>query len=384
MNIDEQIASRISTLKETHSWREIADDLEVKFDDARTPNAWRKWFNRRKDPKEEPQEIQLETSEEMDVQSLLESKGLDPDQWQIKTAWLGDKTTVQIVPKSGLTEEDWLGLIQSAPNNYAAKYITQPIGNCLGVVNLYDLHLEKADLKNTSIDVKCEFYLNTIETFIRRMKESQFEIKQVLFPFGHDFGHTDNPHTTTGGTAQDTNISYLLGFRQRVELILEAIRRLADNWYVHVPVVPGNHSRYDDFKLGELLRVKFEGDKRVTVDNGDSPRKYYRWGGTLLGMTHGDQEKTSSLPRLMSVEARQHWGLTKYQEWLTGHLHKRGDTYIPLDEETGIFVRYIHSLSKSDAWHNLKGFVRNNIGGTALIYSDTHHLVNEYPIFLKE
>jgi hypothetical protein len=63
---------------------------------------------------------------------------------------------------------------------------------------------------------------------------------------------------------------------------------------VHVPVIPGNHDETAAFTMGVVLEAEFRRDKRVTFDNGPAPRKYYRYGKTLLGYAHGNNEKTQT------------------------------------------------------------------------------------------
>lgn len=86
-------------------------------------------------------------------------------------------------------------------------------------------------------------------------------------------------------------------------------------------------------------------------------------------MTHGNEEKSTDLAALMAIEAPEKWGLSKYREWLTGHLHKRSTMYHMINEQYGVTTRIMPSLCDSDSWHILKGFVGNHRIAEGLIYS---------------
>jgi hypothetical protein len=137
----------------------------------------------------------------------------------------------------------------------------------------------------------------------------------------------------------------------------------ADQMKVRAPVkiivVPGNHDRQSAYCIGEVLGAWYAGsnDTAVTVDNRHRLRKYHRYGATLLGFTHGSEEKQSDLPLIMANEAKEDWALTMHHEWHTGHLHKAKETrYTAADSFGGVRVRILPSLSGHDAWHFSKGY----------------------------
>jgi hypothetical protein len=87
-------------------------------------------------------------------------------------------------------------------------------------------------------------------------------------------------------------------------------------------------------------------------------RKYVEWGNCLLGLTHGNEEKHGDLRHIMSEEAREAWARTVFREWHLGHLHHKKETHFqPLSEINGVMVRILSSLSATDAWHYLKGYL---------------------------
>jgi len=148
---------------------------------------------------------------------------------------------------------------------------------------------------------------------------------------------------------------------------------------VDVLVIPGNHDFERSFYLGAYLEAWFNNDSQVWINNHASPRKYYKFGKVLLGLTHGGEEKEVSLPMLMAtdVEAKPYWSETIYHEWHLGHIHrKRNVNYAILDrkrtvsEDLGVTVRYLSSLTGTEEWHHKKGFVGAIKAGEGFIWND--------------
>jgi len=132
------------------------------------------------------------------------------------------------------------------------------------------------------------------------------------------------------------------------------------------------------FYLGEVLQAWYNTNSRVTVDNSASLRKYYRYGTNLIGFTHGDQEKHLDLPYLMSEERKADWAETSYREFHLGHFHKRKTiSFVDVDENRGIKVRVLPSLSGTDAWHHSKGY-RSMKSAVAFLYDKNNGLVAEF------
>jgi len=119
-----------------------------------------------------------------------------------------------------------------------------------------------------------------------------------------------------------------------------------------------------------VLSSWYRNSNRVKVDNSPSPRKYYRYGTNLIGYTHGNDERTDSLPLIMATEQPKNWSETKFHEFHTGHLHKRKETkFIAGDTYNGVMVRILSSLCSADAWHHSKGFVGNIKAAEAYLWN---------------
>jgi hypothetical protein len=250
-------------------------------------------------------------------------------------------------------------------------------------ISLFDLHLGKLCWdqetgENFDLKIASKRFLDTIEKLIQRA--SGFQYDRILFPIGNDFFNSDTIfNTTTKGTLQDEDCRWAKTFGIATKLLVDAINMLKQTGVpVDVIVIPGNHDLERSYYVGSYLEAWFNNDSQVNINNNASLRKYYRYGKVLLGFTHGSEEKEGSLPLLMAsdIESKPMWSETTYHEWHVGHIHrKREIKYTVLDkaemtgEELGVTVRYLSSLTGTDAWHFSKGFVGAIKAGDAFIWN---------------
>lgn len=272
---------------------------------------------------------------------------------------------------------------------YEEKTPIKTTENNLFEVTLFDLHIGKlawAGETGENYDTKIarRRFLTTIENLIKRA--SGFEYSRIVFPVGNDFFNSDTiNNTTTNGTPQDEDLRWQKTFNVGTRLLVDAINLLKQSGVpIDVIVIPGNHDFQRSYYMGEYLVAWFNNDPLVNVNNGASPRKYYRFGEVLLGYTHGRDEKENSLPMLMAndIESKPMWSETKYHEWHLGHMHrKRNVKYTVLDnarmvnEDLGVIVRYLSSLTGTEEWHHKKGFIGATKAGEAFIWNDKAGLI---------
>lgn len=204
-------------------------------------------------------------------------------------------------------------------------------------------------------------------------KTAAFDLAEVVIPFGNDEQHTDNARSeTTSGTRVDSDSRFHKMFREAVRWRIWLIRRsLQRAPLVHALTVPGNHDFLGAFTVGEVVRAYFTNEPRVRFDNEPPTRKYHRFGNTLLGYTHGSEEKHTDLPLIMATERPHDWAETVFHEWRLGHLHtKRMTRFLAIQSHGGVGLRVIQSLSGTDAWHAKKGY----IGNRRAMESFIHHI----------
>lgn len=202
-----------------------------------------------------------------------------------------------------------------------------------------------------------KFNLNICEARILKAVEdlifasSHKSIEKVLFVFGNDYFHFDNAiKTTLSGTPQDTNVQYKEMYLRGIEVLVKVITRLSEIAPVDVLMVPGNHDKTTCFQALLYLMAFYRNDKDVNVLEDFSDRKYYRYGKSLIGFTHGSEEG-KNIETLMQEEKGKDWGATNWHEFHLGHLHTESVKTV-----NGIILRRIPSLTGLDNWHSVKGY----------------------------
>lgn len=261
--------------------------------------------------------------------------------------------------------------------------------NNLLEVSIFDLHMGKLAWggetgENYDVKIASERFIYSINKLIERA--SSFNFSKIVFPIGSDFFNSDTIiNTTTKGTIQDEDLRWQKTFKLGINLVVDGIELLKQTGVpVDVVVIPGNHDFERSFYMGEFLTAWYRNDDLVKIDNGASPRKYYVFGNVLLGFTHGSEEKEASLPLIMANDtaSKKHWSNTKFHEWHVGHIHrKRNVKYSVLDknrelnEDLGVTIRYLSSLTGTEEWHHKKGFIGQVKAADAFIWNDEYGYV---------
>ena len=250
-------------------------------------------------------------------------------------------------------------------------------------INIFDLHfgklcwgLETGDNYDTKIARKR--FLNAISAIISRVKG--YDVKRILFPVGNDFFNSDDLNNqTTAGTPQDEDVRWQKTFRAGRKLLIEGIDMLSQVAPVDVVVVQGNHDWERSFYVGDVLDCWYNKNENVNVNNDPTPRKHYKFGNCLISYTHGNNEKINDLPLLVATEVPKLWASTQFREIHIGHLHhKKEIKYMSTQEHKGMVIRYMRSLSGTDAWHNLKGYKGATQACEAFIWDENEGLICQF------
>jgi hypothetical protein len=323
-----------------------------------------------------------------DVTSWKTGEAETKQNFQVK-AWL--ERNIQVVREKEIGK-----LFQDMVQNYeppVLKVTPKNVSydendNNLFEVSIFDLHIGKLawggeTFENYDTKIARHRFLTSIEKLIERA--SGFQYKRILFPVGNDFFNSDTIlNTTTKGTPQDEDLRWQKTFDVGTRLLVDAIYLLKQTGVpVDVVVIPGNHDFERSYYMGKYLEAWFNNDPMVNVNNGASPRKYYRFGNLLLGLTHGSEEKEASLPMLMAtdIESKPMWSETKFHEWHLGHVHRKRTVKYEinkareLNEDLGVTIRYLSSLTGTEEWHHKKGFVGSTKAADAFIWNYTFGLV---------
>lgn len=246
------------------------------------------------------------------------------------------------------------------------------MGDRLFVPCLFDVHLGKyAWGLETGTDQDTEIqrlvFRNAVEDLLQLAGGSY---GRILLPIGNDFFHVNNwLNTTAKGTHVDHDGRFPKVFDAGCQEVINAINKLLEVAPVDVVWVPGNHDPETSYALSMVVEARFHGVKHITVDRGPSPRKYYRFFKTLLGLTHLSEERTQDLPNLMAQERPQDWAETTTREWLTAHLH-HSRRFVTQDtaEKMGVVIRTVRALSGTDSWHHAKGYIGSHRAAESHIY----------------
>jgi len=260
--------------------------------------------------------------------------------------------------------------LDEIPANPEKKY-------CLEI-NIADLHIgklswgEETGGENYDSNEAVRLFKYAVGDLIEKAPINLVE--RILLPIGNDLFNSDgSDESTTAGTPQVEDSRWQNTFRKGCKVIQETIAGLAIEIPVDVVICVGNHDMERSFYLGEYLAAFFKGHPNVSINNSPTLRKYYRYGQTLLGFTHGDKEIKKNLPLLMATEQKDEWAATTYKEWHTGHLHAELD-----DEIMGVKIRTLPSLCSADSWHASKGYVGQTRGAKAFLYHFDKGLEAQY------
>lgn len=275
--------------------------------------------------------------------------------------------------------QDATDMIFERMKAYAPKYVGLPkIGKrsgetYLAVLSLADHHFAKRCFDgetggNYDLKIAEGLFKNAVDDLLAELK--QRPIDRWLFPLGNDLLNSDNPQgTTTGGTPQDMDGRYSKMIETAEMCVIWAIEKMMEVAPVSALLVQGNHDFNTSYHVARTVQAWFRNCDRVTVDASPNPRKYVHWNRTLLGLTHGDQEKVATLPSIMATERPKEWAESDCREWILGHMHRSRQWVTPsADTFEGTTIRVMRSLTKTDKWHHGKGYIGNEKSRGAEVY----------------
>lgn len=239
------------------------------------------------------------------------------------------------------------------------KY-SAPRNGLLYEVMMPDIHFgrltwEGESAENYDIKIARQVVEYALESLLGRIKG--IPISKIMLPLGNDFFNADNKQEeTTHGTPQQEDTRWPKTFTRGRQLLTHVIERCSEVAPVDVMVVVGNHDETRMFYLGEVLDAQFSRNRNVTVNNAFLKRKYYHWGTSLIGFTHGYWEKDTNLPMLMAIEQPELWAQTTYREFHLGDKHHKRERRWDVEDRQGVTIRYLRSLCGTDTWTFDKGF----------------------------
>lgn len=247
------------------------------------------------------------------------------------------------------------------------------------VINLYDAHISSLCLfsdtgKDSEINGNIEKFEKCFDELLTTTEAFNPEI--IVFPIGNDFLHENGPnHTTKKGTKLDVSGNHFDNFTKGLILLRKCIDKASQVSKVYVPLVTGNHDSDITNYLITALEEIFRDNPNVQIDSRRITRKYFRFGCSLLGFTHGDTVKMEQLPLIMAVEASKDFAETNERIWLTGHVHHLVEKEFP-----GVTVKALRGLAQTDKWHFDNSFIGSKKQGTVMLFEYNEGLKSEFKV----
>ena len=260
-----------------------------------------------------------------------------------------------------LARQELIDDLKQYSPTFKTYYRSKPEDGHLLIVNPSDCHINKLALDSETgdpydIDIAVRRITEGVEGILN--KAQGFEIDKILFVIGNDILHTDTVgNTTTSGTPQDTVTTWSEAFKIARRVYVETLETLLAVADVHVVQIQSNHDVMSGYMLADSLYSWFHNSKNVTWDIGAKHRKYWAYGNSLIGLSHGDGMKMDNLPLVMANEAKQEWANSDYRYFILGHLHHfKSIKFQDGKDFHGVVVEYMRSPSGADNWHHKAGF----------------------------
>lgn len=300
--------------------------------------------------------------------------GKDPH-WQVK-AWMNKKSDEQIFRDNFLEFlEDYRPSPRKIhpPNNNYGK----PLG-CL-LLNKQDAHINKYDINgNNDIQERFDRVYNKLDIILKQARLSH-NLERLIYILGSDEFNSEFTNCTTKGTPQENILPYHETFEKICEHETHVINLLLENSEkVDIIYVPGNHDEYIGWHLVNWLKTYYRDEKRLTIDDSPSYRKYTSYGSSALMFNHGDAIKNAKLAGLFPLEYKKTWSEHNFFYAFTGDLHIETSENV-----NGIkFYRVAAFSSSVSKWEDKHGFVDCAGEATGFIIDREQGMTNIFKYYL--
>lgn len=231
----------------------------------------------------------------------------------------------------------------------------------LVVININDKHIGSLSSLNETgkkynVKIACDIVKNAVNQIISRIKG--YDTKQFIYGVGNDEINIDSRKgLTTSGTNVDCDGLLYDIVESAVKTDIECIDKLRLIAPVHIIQIPGNHDEVLSWFIGKWLESHYRNCNEVTCDIGPDPRKYYRFGVSLLGFTHGRYENIKQLPIIMSKARRKDWADVKYSDFFVADKHSKNTRqYDSCEDLQGIRIFRLPCIMPPTFWAHQRGY----------------------------
>lgn len=272
----------------------------------------------------------------------------------------GQKVSSRLGTDRWVVLEEWIKSLLTRTDSTvaAAQPMLKPLGTAAELLAVYPIGDPHFGLlswgQETDEDFDTEIAKALTEGAIDHLVAGAPKTGTALVAQLGDMFHADSDRALTPQSGHlldvDTRLprAMKIGFDAMVHVITKAL-------YKHDLVIyrgaRGNHDPTLSWALSLALSAWFRNEPRVVISL--SPKDYWfmRFGNVLLGVTHGDKAKPTSLPGIMANDVAADWGQTKFRYVYRGHVH-----HDHLDELPGCKVESFQTLAAKDAWHTGRGY----------------------------
>lgn len=236
------------------------------------------------------------------------------------------------------------------------------------LIDIADLHLNKFS-DDYDMEIAKTRFNNAIDVFLNNTSA-----EDCIFVIGEDYFNIDTINkTTTKGTPQDTEVDVYKMFDFGLKLMIETLHTLSVFFdKVNVILIQGNHDKLLSYMLVKALE-HYNFEKGNIVFNSEiKSRKYIEYGNSLIGLGHLDTENKKQKQFLMQNEVKEMYGKSKYNYFVSGHLHNYS-----VEEIGGVQYIRLPSLSGSDNWHNEMGYITQTKSAIAIEFNKDKGMIKK-------
>jgi len=234
----------------------------------------------------------------------------------------------------------------------------------------YNLLSEKLATGNEyNLEIAENIYYYILNDVINRVKGKHFE--KVLFVVGNDFITADNINGTTNhGTQQDICTDWFNIIARATQLIVDGVDILSNIAPVDVVYVPSNHDAHSMFGIIQTINAYYRNDNNVSVDCSPLPRKYYKFGSTLLALSHDIKVKNAL--QIITSEAKDMWSGCEHIVLLLAHLHQS----MVYEKQGYLEIMRLPCCSGFSRWSNDKGYIQTEKKNQSLIIDKEYGIID--------
>lgn len=214
------------------------------------------------------------------------------------------------------------------------------------------------------IDISTKLLVDAFEHLIDRTGRCEVG---MLLNVG-DFFHANDTtaQTPNGKNLLDTDGRFGRTIRKAAKLFKVLIAMMLESYETVVVInARGNHDPDAELWLNEMLRMYYESDPRVVINDNYAKLNHYKYGTNLIVTHHGDKINSSRLYEQVTRQLSKEWGECNHRYCWTGHIHHK-----QAEERGGMTFESWNVLPPPDAWHAGSGYGSSRSMSCVLLHKD--------------